>query len=111
VSSYLRLVFTLIFHQGAHSWVRKSLDIQMEGEQADFVWGVVDMKVETDFPHARTKAAVHSNNGSCIFIPREDDILRLYVQLGSKDAINDTTGRVDKNKLGPDNILEVSVIM
>ncbi|KAF8333838.1 FAD binding domain-containing protein [Amanita rubescens] len=92
----------------AHSWVRKSLDIQMEGEQADFVWGVVDMKVETDFPHARTKAAVHSNNGSCIFIPREDDILRLYVQLGSKDAINDTTGRVDKNKLGPDNILEVA---
>ncbi|KAF8332449.1 FAD binding domain-containing protein [Amanita rubescens] len=93
---------------GAHSWVRKSLDIQMEGEQADFVWGVVDMKVETDFPHARTKAAVHSNNGSCVFVPREDDILRLYVQLGSKDVINDTTGRVDKNKLGPDNILEVA---
>ncbi|KAF8332459.1 FAD binding domain-containing protein [Amanita rubescens] len=97
---------------GAHSWVRKSLGIQMEGEQAESVWGVVDMKVElhveTDFPHARTKAAIHSNNGSCIFIPREDDLLRLYVQLGSKDAIDDTTGRVDKSKLGPDDILEVA---
>ena len=24
---------------GAHSWVRKQLDIDMEGEQTDFVWG------------------------------------------------------------------------
>ncbi len=39
----------------------------------------------TDFPHIRSAAAIQSNNGSCMFIPREDDKMRLYVQLDPKD--------------------------
>ena len=79
----------------------------MEGEQTDYVWGVVDMTPDTNFPHIRAKSAIHSNNGSCMIIPREGDKIRLYVQLGLKDAIDDTTGRVAKNKFGPKDMLEV----
>jgi len=40
---------------------------------ADFIWGVLDMvpSAETDFPDYRNKAAIHSDNGSCMIIPRE----------------------------------------
>ncbi|KAF8628709.1 hypothetical protein AX17_005932 [Amanita inopinata Kibby_2008] len=93
---------------GAHSWVRKSLGIAMEGEQTDYVWGVVDVKVDTDFPDVRNKAVTHSNNGSCFVIPREDDKVRLYIQLGQKDAIDDATGRVSKAKISPHYIFEVA---
>lgn len=94
---------------GAHSWTRKSLGIVMEGEQADSVWGVVDMLPEEyNFPYSRTKAIIHSNNGTCMNIPREDDKVRLYVQLEEKGAINESMGRVDKNKIGEKEILEVA---
>ncbi len=69
------------------------------------------MRPVTDFPHIRSAAAIQSNNGSCMFIPREDDKIRLYVQLDPKDVINDATGRVDKIKFGPDDILEVGAIV
>jgi phenol 2-monooxygenase len=62
---------------------------------------------DTNFPDIRNKSAVHSNNGSCMVIPREGDRVRLYIQLSDKDVIDQTTGRVDKNKIGPDDLLEV----
>ncbi|KAF8715652.1 hypothetical protein AX14_012519 [Amanita brunnescens Koide BX004] len=93
---------------GAHSWVRKSLNIEMEGGQSDYVWGVIDIFPVTNFPHARACALIHSNNGSCMIIPREDDKIRLYVQVNPKDVINDATGRVDKAKFSPDKILEMA---
>ena len=34
---------------GAHSWTRRQLGFQMEGEQTDFVWGVIDLIPITDF--------------------------------------------------------------
>ncbi|KZT07230.1 uncharacterized protein LAESUDRAFT_120001 [Laetiporus sulphureus 93-53] len=111
---------------GAHSWVRKSFDIAMEGEQTgalarhltnpthsrqnvtDYIWGVVDMIPETDFPDIRNRCAIHSNNGSCMVIPREGDTVRLYIQLADTDAVDVQTGRVDKNKMGPQRLLEVA---
>ncbi|KAJ3759350.1 FAD binding domain-containing protein [Lentinula raphanica] len=92
---------------GAHSWVRKQIDIVMEGEQTDYVWGVVDLVPDTDLPDVRNKCAIHSNNGSCMIIPREGDKIRLYIQLDGKDVI-DANGRVDKNKAGPEKILDVA---
>ena len=62
---------------GAHSWVRKTLGIALEGEQTDYIWGVVDMVPDTDFPDIRNLTAVHSNNGSCMVIPREGDLVRM----------------------------------
>ncbi|KAJ4470473.1 FAD binding domain-containing protein [Lentinula aciculospora] len=92
---------------GAHSWVRKSMGIAMEGEQTDYVWGVVDLVPDTDLPDVRNKCAIHSNNGSCMIIPREDDKIRLYIQLEGKDVV-DASGRVDKSKAGPEMILNVA---
>ncbi|KAG2137579.1 FAD binding domain-containing protein [Suillus bovinus] len=93
---------------GAHSWVRKQFDISMDGEQSEFIWGVMDMVPDTDFPDVRNKCLVHSNNGSVLLVPREQDRLRVYVQLENKDIINPATGRVDKERMGPDEMLEVA---
>jgi len=41
----------------------------------------------TDFPDVRTKVAIHSaGEGSILIIPREDQMVRLYVQLGRTEA-------------------------
>ena len=73
----------------------------------EYIWGVVDIVPETDFPDIRNRCAIHSHNGSCMIIPRERDLVRLYVQLTDKDALDPSTGRVDRNKIGPEKLLEV----
>jgi len=93
---------------GAHSWVRRSLGIEMEGAQTDFVWGVVDMIPETNFPDIRARCAIHSSNGSCMIIPREGDMVRLYIQLSDNVALDSSTGRVDRNKMGPEKLIDVA---
>ncbi|KAH7915247.1 FAD binding domain-containing protein [Hygrophoropsis aurantiaca] len=93
---------------GAHSWVRKMFDISMDGEQSDFIWGVVDMVPDTDFPDIRNKSLIHSNNGSCLLVPREADRIRIYMQLADKDVLNPNTGRVDKDKMGAAQLLDVA---
>jgi len=94
---------------GAHSWVRKRFDIAMEGLQTEYVWGVVDMIPKTDFPDVRNKSVIHSDNGSCLVIPREGDKVRLYIQLEGKDAVDASSGRiVDKERFGPHRLMEVA---
>ncbi|KAH9057459.1 FAD binding domain-containing protein [Lactarius vividus] len=95
---------------GAHSWVRKTLGFSMDGEQTDFVWGVVDIVPSevTDFPDIRNKSAIHSTNGSCMVIPREGDKIRLYIQLSDTDAVNPQTGRVDLGRYDPERLLKVA---
>ncbi|KAI0296545.1 FAD binding domain-containing protein [Multifurca ochricompacta] len=95
---------------GAHSWVRKTLGISMDGEQTDFVWGVIDItpSEKTDFPDTRNKSAIHSVNGSCMIIPREGDKIRLYIQLSNKDAVDPETGRVNLHRYDPKRLLDVA---
>ncbi|KAF9224075.1 hypothetical protein BS17DRAFT_780425 [Gyrodon lividus] len=93
---------------GAHSWVRKALGISMDGEQTEYVWGVVDMIPDTNFPDIRNRTAIHSTNGSCMIIPREGDKVRLYIQLSDKHVIDPLTGRVDKNRMSAEKLLEVA---
>ncbi|KAG1850916.1 FAD binding domain-containing protein [Suillus subluteus] len=93
---------------GAHSWVRKQLDIAMDGEQSEFIWGVLDMVPDTNFPDVRNKSLVHSNHGSALLVPREQDRLRIYMQLEDKDVIDPATGRVDKERIGPEELLRVA---
>ncbi|KAI0259427.1 FAD binding domain-containing protein [Gloeopeniophorella convolvens] len=95
---------------GAHSWVRKTLGISMDGEQTDFVWGVMDIvpSESTDFPDTRCKSAIHSANGSCMIIPREGDKIRLYIQLSDTDAVDPETGRVNLGRYGPDRLMQVA---
>ncbi|XP_006461738.1 hypothetical protein AGABI2DRAFT_185850 [Agaricus bisporus var. bisporus H97] len=93
---------------GAHSWVRKALGIKMEGEQTDYIWGVVDLIPETNFPDMRNKCVIHSEKGSCLIIPREGDGVRLYIQLSDKGALDSGTGRIDRTKVTPHKLFEVA---
>lgn len=103
---------------GAHSWTRKQLGIEMEGESTDFIWGVLDAVPITDFPDIRARCAIHSaDSGSIMIIPREDGLVRLYIQLketprdpdsteSSTDAKAAQKGRIDRSKITPELILE-----
>lgn len=76
----------LVGADGAHSTVRRCMDLKLEGETSDFIWGVVDFVAETDFPDIRRRSAIHSNNGSVMVIPRErietgEYLTRLYVHI------------------------------
>ena len=42
-----------------------------------------------------------------MIIPREGDVVRLYIQLTDTDVV-DASGRVDKSKMGPQRLLEVA---
>lgn len=76
--------------------------------RADYIWGVIDIEPEGDFPDVRCKTAVHSHNGSCMIIPREGDLIRLYIQLADRDVLDPTTGRVDKARVSPEKLLSVA---
>ncbi|KAJ3559920.1 hypothetical protein NM688_g31 [Phlebia brevispora] len=93
---------------GAHSWVRKSLGISMEGKQTDTVWGVLDIKPETDFPDIRRKCIIHSLNGTCGVVPRENDMLRLYVQLPNHVIASKEDSRLDISRITPEEILHTT---
>ena len=62
----------------------------------------------TDFPDIRCRTAIHSNNGSCMIIPREGDLVRLYIQLTDTEVLNPETGRVDKDKVDAEKLLQVA---
>ncbi|KIK76675.1 hypothetical protein PAXRUDRAFT_835269 [Paxillus rubicundulus Ve08.2h10] len=93
---------------GAHSWVRKALNIAMEGEHTEAIWGVIDIIPDTDLPDIRKVTRIHSTNGTCMVIPREDDKVRLYIQLPGSDVFDPSTGRVDKRKMSPEKLLGVA---
>jgi len=64
---------------------------------------------DSNFPDIRNGSAIHSTNGSCMIVPREDDKIRLYVQLADQDVLDPRTGRVDKTRMSAEGIIEVSV--
>ena len=107
---------------GAHSWTRRRLGFSMEGEQTDFIWGVLDIIPITDFrvlqksrfdhkimanriaADIRMRCAIHSaNSGSVMVIPRENKLVRLYIQL---KEVNSTGQQVDRSKITPEMILK-----
>lgn len=71
----------------------------------EYIWGVVDTIPETNFPDIRNRTVIHSNNGSCMVIPREGDTVRLYIQLTEADVV--TNGRVDRTKMDSKKLLAV----
>ncbi|KAK2765107.1 hypothetical protein FQN54_008806 [Arachnomyces sp. PD_36] len=85
----------LVGADGAHSVVRRSMGIKLEGESSDHIWGVVDFVADTDFPDIRRRSAIHSEAGSVMVIPREristgEYLTRLYVQVpGDVDPEDD----------------------
>ncbi|KAJ5811701.1 hypothetical protein N7474_008002 [Penicillium riverlandense] len=70
--------------EGARSFVREQLGIQIHHKDPiAYVWGVMDGVVRTNFPDIETKCTIHSDAGSIMVIPREDNMVRLYVQIAS----------------------------
>jgi len=92
---------------GAHSWVRNQLGIKLEGESTDYIWGVLDIVPITDFPDIRMRCAIHSANaGSVMVIPRENKLVRLYIQLTTTEKIGEGGSRADRSSINPQVILE-----
>ncbi|KAM0410843.1 hypothetical protein ACHAPD_010656 [Fusarium lateritium] len=92
---------------GARSWVRSQIGLELQGEASDFIWGVMDIIPKTDFPDIRMRCAIHSaENGSLMVIPRENKLVRLYIQL--KEVTPDASGRADRSKISPDIIFKAA---
>lgn len=90
----------LVGADGAHSVVRRSVGLNLEGESSDHIWGVIDFVAETDFPDIRRRCAIHSPAGSLMVIPREriatgEYLTRLYVQV--KGEVNPEIDQVPVN--------------
>ncbi|KAK5999508.1 hypothetical protein QM012_005361 [Aureobasidium pullulans] len=90
---------------GAHSWTRKALGLQMEGDTTNKHFGVMDFIPLSNFPDIRISCAIHSSSGSIMTLPREDGLVRFYVQLGESSAKGST---FDRSKVTPDDIIETS---
>ncbi|KAK8094755.1 hypothetical protein PG997_001440 [Apiospora hydei] len=70
--------------EGARSFVRDELKIGIKHKDPiSNVWGVMDGVVRTDFPDIKMKCTIHSEHGSIMVIPREDNMVRLYIQIAS----------------------------
>jgi 2-polyprenyl-6-methoxyphenol hydroxylase-like FAD-dependent oxidoreductase len=70
--------------EGARSFVRDQLKIGIKHKDPiAHVWGVMDGVVETDFPDIKMKCTIHSEHGSIMVIPRENNMVRLYIQIAS----------------------------
>ncbi|EEA20658.1 hypothetical protein TMatcc_000653 [Talaromyces marneffei ATCC 18224] len=91
---------------GAHSWVRRQLGFSLQGDSTDYVWGVLDIIPITDFPDIRQRCAIHSAiSGSVMIIPRENKLVRLYIQLQTTEHVQNK-GKVDRSGITPDIILQ-----
>lgn len=88
---------------GARSWTRRTLGFELQGEATDFIWGVMDIIPITNFPDIRMRCAIHSaEHGSLMVIPRENKLVRLYIQL--TEVHPDASGRADRSKITPELI-------
>lgn len=75
---------------GAHSVVRRALDVKMEGDVVDEVWGVIDIVPDTDLGDVRKYVRFTKDGGQLLamIIPREklsngDYQIRVYIEMDS----------------------------
>ena len=91
---------------GAHSWTRRQLGFHMEGENTDFIWGVLDIVPITNFPDIRMRCTIHSSeSGTMMIIPRENKLVRLYIQL---NEVSIAGQQADRSKITPEVILKAA---
>ena len=91
---------------GAHSMVRKSIGLAMEGDSANRAWGVMDVLAVTNFPDIRLKTLIRSaTDGSLLIIPREGGYLvRIYIEL---DELGENE-RVATRRITVDHVIEAA---
>ncbi|KAG5287976.1 FAD binding domain-containing protein [Histoplasma ohiense] len=92
----------LIGCDGAHSKVRPFIpEAKLIGEMTNASWGVLDGVINTDFPDLWSKVAVRTHHaGSILWIPRERNMTRLYVELSSTEG-----NRMDKSLATPEYVI------
>ena len=84
-----------------------SLAYARPGDSTDYIWGVLDIVPITDFPDIRMRCAIHSaSSGSVMVIPRENKLVRLYIQLTTTEKIGEGGAKADRSKITPQVILE-----
>ena len=79
----------LVGADGAHSVVRRCMNIEMDGDITDRVWGVIDFVADSNFPDVRRATNIEglgSGRGDALIIPRErlsdgSHITRLYIDM------------------------------
>lgn len=70
--------------EGSRSFVREKLGIKViHKDPIAYVWGVMDGVLRTNFPDIKMKCTIHSDHGSIMVIPREGNMVRLYIQIAS----------------------------
>jgi phenol 2-monooxygenase len=89
---------------GARSTVRRELGLELKGEAARQLWGVMDVLPITDFPDIRLKCAIQSADaGSMLIIPREGGyMVRMYIEL---DELHGDERARDR-QVTPDSLVE-----
>jgi 2-polyprenyl-6-methoxyphenol hydroxylase-like FAD-dependent oxidoreductase len=96
--------------EGARSFVREQLKVQIRHKDPiSHVWGVMDGVVRTNFPDIKMKCTIHSDHGSIMVIPREDNMVRLYIQIASstdKDFNPRKTATVEEVQAAAQRIFE-----
>jgi phenol 2-monooxygenase len=90
---------------GAHSWTRKALGLQMEGDRTNKHFGVMDFIPLSNFPDIRISCVIHSLAGSIMTLPREKGLVRFYVQLGESSA---KESNFDRSRITPDDIIKIA---
>ncbi|KAF2753419.1 hypothetical protein EJ05DRAFT_214240 [Pseudovirgaria hyperparasitica] len=94
----------LIGADGAHSWTRRQLGIAATGASTDECWGVIDLVPLTNFPDIRQSCVISSLHGNIHVVPRERQLVRLYIQLESA-----TPGeRLDRSKITAEMLISTT---
>ncbi|ETI22150.1 hypothetical protein G647_06223 [Cladophialophora carrionii CBS 160.54] len=94
----------LVGADGGHSWTRDQVGLRLEGGKTKVHFGVVDIVPITDFPDIRISCSIHSTKtGSTMTFPREDRLVRFYVQLAETGSEGDD---FDTSKVTPEMITE-----
>lgn len=96
--------------EGARSFVREQLKVQIRHKDPiSYVWGVMDGVLRTNFPDIKMKCTIHSDHGSIMVIPRENNMVRLYIQIASstdKDFNPRKTATVEEVQSAAKRILQ-----
>ena len=89
----------MIGADGAHSVVRRSMGVNMQGDTLDDIWGVIDFVPETNWPDIRRPTNVVHTDTHMLHIPRErnregERLSRMYVLFGQGEAVGDAEEEV-----------------
>ncbi|KAJ5933078.1 hypothetical protein N7516_007567 [Penicillium verrucosum] len=101
---------------GAHSTVRRCMQLDLVGDSLGYMWGVVDLVLDTNFPDIRRFSSVRSAGGSVLVIPREqipatgEYLSRLYIQIPGEVALDITAeeAREKRSDITLESLLETA---